>query len=166
MAVSPAPRANYGLPTPPFWEEGAEGRQRQNDVDFDFEAQKKRAEGQAEEAPEGRKVSFLSPFQEKTQGNAELPAEAPLNMLAASAILNRQIRAITKRCRQLTSSPGWQPPQTRTSTPSCRTSGSRRRSKTDYQRACREKPSAARSARGVTFSRIGVTVMQDSTSAI
>ena len=86
------------------WEEEAEGRQRQNNVDFDFEALKKRAEEQAEEqaeeAPEGRKVSFLSSFQEKTQENTESPAEAPLNMLAASAIRNRQIRAITKRCRQ------------------------------------------------------------------
>ena len=81
------------------WEEEAEGRQRQNNVDFDFEALKKRAEEQAEEAPEGRKVSFLSPFQEKTQENTESPAEAPLNMLAASAIRNRQIRAITKRRR-------------------------------------------------------------------
>jgi len=44
MAASPAPKANYGLSTPPFWEEDAEGKQRQNDVDFDFEALERRAE--------------------------------------------------------------------------------------------------------------------------
>lgn len=103
MAALPAPGVNYGLPTPLFREEEAEGKQRRNDMDFAFEAQKKRTEEQAEaapeEAPEGRKVSFLSLFQEKTQEKAELSAEAPLDMLAASAIRNRQIRAITKRRR-------------------------------------------------------------------
>jgi hypothetical protein len=62
------------------------GGKRQDGADVDVKTQKKSAEEQAGEAPEGRKVSFLSLFQEKTQENAELSAEAPLGMLMATAI--------------------------------------------------------------------------------
>jgi len=62
------------------------GGKRRDGADVDVKTQKKSAEEQARKAPEGRKVSFLSLFQKKTQENAESSAEAPLGMLIATAI--------------------------------------------------------------------------------